>query len=151
MEKYQGQIKRFAQKLSGLVLGGAGDDTLKNAMASIEMEFVRWVNGETPVARELVLERHLVEREYATCEAKYSMANFRFNSCGASALSSFGGSQTLPGLVSIGITGAIGVESESNFDCPKCSGKIDSGKGITTCPHCGFTKEQAAREMGVSC
>lgn len=29
------------------------------------------------------------------------------------------------------------------FTCPRCDGKIESGKGITTCPHCGLTKEEA--------
>lgn len=27
------------------------------------------------------------------------------------------------------------------FQCPKCRGKIESGKGITVCPHCGARKE----------
>ena len=29
------------------------------------------------------------------------------------------------------------------FHCPGCGGQIESGRGITTCPHCGLTKEQA--------
>ncbi len=33
------------------------------------------------------------------------------------------------------------------FDCPKCEGKIPSGKGITVCPHCGAKKE----DSGVIC
>ncbi len=32
---------------------------------------------------------------------------------------------------------------ETFFECPKCHGAIPSGLGITTCPHCGLTKEQA--------
>lgn len=31
--------------------------------------------------------------------------------------------------------------NESTFDCPKCHRPIPSGKGITTCPHCGAKKE----------
>lgn len=31
--------------------------------------------------------------------------------------------------------------SEAYFDCPKCHGAIPSGRGITTCPHCGAKKE----------
>ncbi len=31
--------------------------------------------------------------------------------------------------------------SEAYFDCPKCHGAIPSGRGITTCPHCGARKE----------
>lgn len=31
------------------------------------------------------------------------------------------------------------------FDCPKCDKKIESGKGITTCPHCGARKEDYRR------
>lgn len=30
------------------------------------------------------------------------------------------------------------------FECPKCEGKIESGKGITVCPHCGARKEDYA-------
>lgn len=33
--------------------------------------------------------------------------------------------------------------SEGHFHCPGCGGKITSGMGITTCPHCGLTKEEA--------
>lgn len=29
---------------------------------------------------------------------------------------------------------------EEYFRCPKCQGKIESGKGITVCPHCGARK-----------
>ena len=32
---------------------------------------------------------------------------------------------------------------EAYFECPRCHGLIKSGLGITTCPHCGLTKEQA--------
>ncbi|MFH1971528.1 MAG: zinc ribbon domain-containing protein [Patescibacteria group bacterium] len=31
--------------------------------------------------------------------------------------------------------------NESFFECPKCHRPIPSGKGITTCPHCGAKKE----------
>jgi len=31
--------------------------------------------------------------------------------------------------------------SEGYFDCPRCNGSIPSGRGITTCPHCGARKE----------
>lgn len=31
--------------------------------------------------------------------------------------------------------------NETFFDCPKCHRPIPSGKGITTCPHCGAKKE----------
>lgn len=60
---------------------------------------------------------------------------------------------TLPGCMAVGTTNsnwqktALGprlVESTSDyFECPKCKGKIESGKGITKCPHCGITKEEA--------
>lgn len=36
-----------------------------------------------------------------------------------------------------------GVDSDKFFECPKCHGLIPSGFGITTCPHCGLTKEEA--------
>jgi hypothetical protein len=41
--------------------------------------------------------------------------------------------------------GARIVLTEKEFECPRCHGKIESGKGITTCPHCNLTKEQAAK------
>lgn len=43
--------------------------------------------------------------------------------------------------------------SELNFRCPKCQQEIEGGNGITKCPNpeCGYTKEDAARESGVSC
>lgn len=33
--------------------------------------------------------------------------------------------------------------TESSFDCPGCGKPIPSGRGITVCPHCGLTKEEA--------
>lgn len=30
---------------------------------------------------------------------------------------------------------------KEHFDCPRCKGKIELGKGVTTCPHCGAKKE----------
>lgn len=35
-----------------------------------------------------------------------------------------------------------------SFPCPRCNGPIPSGLGITTCPHCGLTKEQAGSTCG---
>lgn len=32
---------------------------------------------------------------------------------------------------------------ETGFPCPQCHKNIPSGRGITTCPHCGITKEEA--------
>lgn len=32
---------------------------------------------------------------------------------------------------------------DNHFHCPGCGGQIPSGLGITTCPHCALTKEQA--------
>ncbi len=29
------------------------------------------------------------------------------------------------------------------FECPRCKGLIESGRGTTKCPHCGLTKEEA--------
>jgi hypothetical protein len=34
--------------------------------------------------------------------------------------------------------------SEGYFDCPRCKGPIPSGRGITTCPHCGVRKEDCS-------
>jgi hypothetical protein len=31
--------------------------------------------------------------------------------------------------------------TDGYFDCPRCSGPIPSGRGITSCPHCGARKE----------
>lgn len=38
--------------------------------------------------------------------------------------------------------------TESSFPCPGCGGLIPSGFGITTCPHCGLTKEKAGSTCG---
>lgn len=38
--------------------------------------------------------------------------------------------------------------SESSFPCPRCGQAIPSGFGITTCPFCGLTKEQAGSTCG---
>lgn len=38
--------------------------------------------------------------------------------------------------------------TESSFPCPRCNGPIASGYGITTCPHCGLTKEEAGSTCG---
>lgn len=35
-----------------------------------------------------------------------------------------------------------------SFPCPRCHGPITSGLGITTCPHCGLTKEEAGSTCG---
>lgn len=37
--------------------------------------------------------------------------------------------------------GASSIMEGSYFDCPRCTKPIPSGKGITTCPHCGVRKE----------
>ena len=37
---------------------------------------------------------------------------------------------------------------ENHFHCPGCGKQIISGQGITTCPHCGLTKEQAGSKCG---
>lgn len=34
------------------------------------------------------------------------------------------------------------------FPCPRCHGPIPSGIGMTRCPHCGLTKEQAGSTCG---
>jgi len=36
-------------------------------------------------------------------------------------------------------------DSSDSFSCPNCEKPIPRGKGITTCPHCGMTKEEFAR------
>ncbi len=42
--------------------------------------------------------------------------------------------------------GAFGLFGESSyFECPRCHGRIESGKGITTCPHCGARKEDYSK------
>ena len=46
----------------------------------------------------------------------------------------------------INLSGAENQYDSSTFSCPGCKGKIESGKGITECPHCGLTKEQAGSQ-----
>lgn len=38
--------------------------------------------------------------------------------------------------------GECGGEND-HFHCPRCHGGIENGRGITTCPHCHLTKEEA--------
>ncbi len=59
---------------------------------------------------------------------------------------SCGGGSTLNNSLTINLKGEINT-NEAYFECPRCHGLIKSGLGITTCPHCGLTKEQA----GSSC
>lgn len=65
-------------------------------------------------------------------------------------------SSTLVGRLGNKIMGVVGlvtgyinslVEGKS-FNCPRCNGKIESGKGIETCPHCGLTKQEAGSACG---
>lgn len=37
---------------------------------------------------------------------------------------------------------------EQFFECPRCHGQIESGKGIEVCPHCGMRKEDCAEACG---
>lgn len=37
------------------------------------------------------------------------------------------------------------------FSCPNCNQPIEKGKGITTCPHCGMTKEKYAERTRQNC
>lgn len=47
------------------------------------------------------------------------------------------------------LSGGVGKDIlQPYFNCPKCGGRIESGRGITTCPHCGLTKEQAGSTCG---
>lgn len=50
----------------------------------------------------------------------------------------FSGSEWRPSMSWFGI-------ENKYFNCPRCKGKIESGKGITTCPHCGARKEDYQR------
>lgn len=38
-----------------------------------------------------------------------------------------------------------GESSKDTFNCPSCNKPIPKGKGITTCPHCGISKEEYAK------
>lgn len=42
-------------------------------------------------------------------------------------------------------------EKDDYFECPKCHGKIPSGQGIETCPHCHITKNEYAEQAGEKC
>lgn len=46
------------------------------------------------------------------------------------------------------IFGSLFETTLDSFPCPRCNGPITSGLGITTCPHCGLTKEEAGSTCG---
>ncbi|GAB4219947.1 MAG: hypothetical protein Fur009_8320 [Candidatus Microgenomates bacterium] len=57
------------------------------------------------------------------------------------------GTSSWRGLFENSIFGVRGIKNEDEFfECPKCHGKIPSGKGIEVCPHCGMKKQDVAPE-----
>ncbi len=152
IDKYEVSLKSFGRSLAELVAQGADEQTLTNAQASIEMEFVKWINGEPQRSTGIRTETQELLIEYRQLSKRYNLAISAVGSCGISTLSTFGrDSYSLPGMLTLG-TGLFSAEQIKNyFNCPKCSFEIKSGLGITTCPHCGYTKEQAAKDTGVSC
>jgi len=152
MERYSEHFGNFAQTLADLIAEGADEKTLQFALAAIEMEFVKWINGE-PVSVHLInYKMDEVIYGFGQLAQKYDLSGFMAGSCGASTISTFGRDNfSIPGIITLSLGPDLLLASENYFDCPKCQGKIKSGLGITTCPHCGYTKEEAARELRVSC
>ncbi len=158
-------VDRAAKELVDLAEAGVSDWRMNIAQANIELDFIEAIEGK----RSLKLEPssktesfksdaeaygYMVARK-KDMESKYNLASYSGGGCGRSIFASVGGEAE--GAIGLIPTLAIsdlhlnGREYSANFNCPKCNGKIISGRGITTCPHCGFTKEQAAKEMGIAC
>lgn len=162
--EYRAEVDRAAKVLVDLAATGVSDRLMNIAQANLELDFVETVEGGKAVTPELrpKIENFSTENEayfYVSSrrqqlDRRFDLASYSKGGCGISAFDSVGGGargvqsilaqSVLPDLAGI-------AESSDYFTCPKCDGKIESGKGTTTCPHCGFTKEQAASEMGIAC
>lgn len=163
--QYREVIHQAAKMLVDLIKDGADDPVLNLAQANVELEFIKIIEqegktkpafdssiidfGDYEEAHRFVILKHQVMSE------RFNLSAYSFGGCGTSMFSAFGQGRGLS-LSILGISVVpdlsrrIG-DSENYFNCPKCQGKIEAGQGITACPHCGYTKEQAARDTGVSC
>ncbi len=162
--EYRQEIDRATEVLVDLAATGASDRLMNLAQANLELDFVEIIEGGEPVSTELrpKIENFrsedkayfYVSSRRQQMDKRFDLASYSRGGCGVSAFASVGdraggtrsilARSVLPDLAGI-------AEFGDYFTCPKCEGKIDSGKGITTCPHCGYTKEQAASEMGIAC
>jgi len=161
--KYRGAISKAAKTLVDLVRSGADEEILNLVQADIELEFVKIVQQapcKKPVLSTFAEHIRDVGQAYAYVLAKrqamsdhFDLSSYSMGGCGSSMFSTFNNGRNLD-ILGISLLPDLILRSsgyESFFNCPKCRGKISSGLGITTCPHCGYTKEQAAKEMRVSC
>lgn len=162
--EFRKEIDKATEELVDLASMGASDRLMNIAQANLELDFVEAIEGKSDVSFKPLpkIERFKSDDEayvYVAARrreigSRVDLGRYSGGGCGVSAFASVGdrlvGAQSilarsvLPDLA--GIT-----ESSDYFTCPKCEGKIESGKGTTTCPHCGFTKEQAASEKGIAC
>jgi hypothetical protein len=69
-------------------------------------------------------------------------------SCAGASNSQLAGTSISEGKFVTDVFGNTREIIESSFPCPRCGGSIPSGLGITTCPHCGLTKEEAGSTCG---
>jgi len=161
--KYRGAISKAAKTLVDLISSGADEEILNLALADIELEFIKLVQKAPCKKPQLsTFAEHIgnVGQAYAYVLAKrqemsdhFDLSSYSMGGCGSSIFSTISYERSL-NILGISVAPDLvsgGSGHESFFDCPKCRGKISSGLGITTCPHCGYTKDQAAKETGVSC
>ncbi len=103
MERYSEHFGNFAQTLADLVAEGANEKTLQFALAAIEMEFVKWINGESMLAHQIHYKTDEVIYGFGQLVQKYDLSGFMTGSCGASTISIFGRDNfSMPGSYSAG-------------------------------------------------
>lgn len=160
--KYRPAVDKAARVLVDALKNGADDERLNMMLAEIELEFVKMAKAPFLAKPELVLkvDRFMdtraaygyLAKKYFEVDRQFGLASFQGGSCGSSMLSQFGGEN-----ISIFNVSAVPdlvlsfLRRQESFSCPRCQGEIPSGFGITTCPHCGYTKEQAAKDSGKKC
>ena len=85
--------------------------------------------------------RELVHQQFANVSTEFS---FIIQFCGGTLPNQgFGGNISMRNMSFGEFRNYIARGPKETFNCPGCQGEIESGKGITTCPHCGLTKEKA--------
>ena len=94
---------------------------------------LKLLRGEISASNELVVEDRVVYDQRKRQLVSQGAPVLR-GSCGFSGLGGKAENSTW-----------LGAEGEY-FECPRCQGKIQSGKGITVCPHCGMKKEDAGNK-----
>ncbi len=150
IEKYIEKIFELAALRPGYKFYDEDKIEARNLMkalfnAAVEME-------REPSAQEIPwnLDIHDNLIGFAAYYARQGTATVAGGSCPVTRTKSFLSSNSIIDGLKSGISLNSMAEGDY-FECPKCDGKIPSGEGRTSCPHCGLTKEAHAKEVGVTC